>query len=339
MPRNNVRDESDISCRIPSSSHRRLRLVCGTVLALLTVTVLALDLAAWSPAVCRACHRETLGDGSNTPGHESIGCMECHQGYRSLVKLVGAGHIVEGALTPGASAYSAVGSVEDEACVSCHPVEKLLEVVESRGVRMSHRGLPEGGYVCVDCHEALVHDTPDGKLPVPTMGMCTTCHDGASAASSCDTCHPERAADDGDRLHDAEWAQTHGAEWEKGHGLGDLSTCGVCHKPEKCTSCHGVPLPHPADFGVLHGHQAIELGQAMCRTCHTDAFCSSCHGIEMPHPTGFLQQHSAVAKNRTDGRCLACHTSANCNECHERHTHPGARHRMRPPTEMYENLR
>jgi len=288
------------------------------------------------PDACRGCHEKRVFAGYESSAHAEVSCLGCHAAYSAFGGLVGVTHSVGAALRPSAAARSSAGAVDSASCSMCHPDESTVQISVSRGVRMSHAGLTEGGYECVDCHEGLVHGVAAGKLPVPTMGMCTRCHDGIAETAQCDTCHPERASGDDERLRDAEWAITHGSGWEQAHGLGDLATCGVCHEPDKCVSCHGTRLPHPTDFGISHGQEAIAVGASSCKTCHTDAFCASCHGIEMPHPDGFLPEHSQIAGSLTDGRCMVCHVEANCNECHERHLHPGSRHRLRPPTGMYE---
>lgn len=287
-----------------------------------------------SSLACQTCHDPRIDETYRASSHSSVPCTSCHSAYSAFGGLGGVMHSVEG-LVPGGGARATSVTVTSEACVKCHAAA-ALQVKVSRGVRMSHVGLAEAGYACVDCHEGVVHGVPEGKLPVPTMGMCTKCHDGAKAPSTCDTCHPDRAADSGKRLGDAEWAITHGSDWQRTHGLGDLTTCSACHTADKCAKCHNTQLPHPADFGITHGHEAIRAGAASCRMCHTTAFCASCHGIDMPHPTGFLKQHSTVASGIEDKRCMVCHVSANCNECHERHAHPGSKHRFRAPTNMYE---
>ncbi|MDO8847562.1 MAG: cytochrome c3 family protein [Coriobacteriia bacterium] len=327
----------------PDSIERRrraLRLIgrtaAGTALLLVLVGIVGSSVVTYAPGACVGCHDARVLDGHETSAHADVSCLECHTAYSAFGGLVGATHAVGAVLRPSGAARSSAGAVDSASCSTCHPHESTVQVTISRGVRMSHAGLTEGGYECVDCHEGLVHGVAAGKLPVPTMGMCTRCHDGIAETAQCDTCHPERAPDDGDRLRDAEWAITHGSGWEQAHGLGDLATCGVCHEPGKCVKCHGTRLPHPSDFGVTHGQEAIAVGAASCKTCHTDAFCASCHGIDMPHPDGFLPEHSQIAEGMTDGRCMVCHVSANCNECHERHLHPGSSHRMRPPTGMYE---
>lgn len=310
----------------------------GVVLGILlvAVTVVGSIVVGRVPGVCGSCHDPQIRDSHAGSAHAPVLCVECHTPHRTFLGLSGMVHSVGGAVMPSATSRSSMVAVPDAACLACHAPEAILEVVVSRGVRMSHAALSDNGYACVDCHESLVHGTPEGKLAVPTMGMCTKCHNGRDVSAACATCHPERAADDGDRLRDAEWGVTHGTGWEQAHGLGDLTTCVICHEPSKCEGCHGVLLPHPVDFGIVHGGQAIAIGASTCRTCHTSAFCASCHGIEMPHPDGFLPSHSKVAAGLVDGRCMVCHVPANCNECHERHTHPAFNHRLRPPTNMYD---
>lgn len=288
-----------------------------------------------SPQTCNRCHESGIATAYTASSHASVTCTRCHSALLEAAGLAGAAHIAEGGLRLEAASGSTVGRVPDAACNACHVSTDLLLVTESRGIRMSHRGLVEGGYQCIDCHEGVVHGTPKGKLRVPTMGMCMGCHDGTKAPKSCDTCHVGRTAEDGRRLGDAEFRLTHGPKWRSTHGLGDLTACGTCHLPSKCEKCHGMPLPHSSSFGATHGSQAIQKGIDKCTSCHTQAFCTSCHGMEMPHPQGFLSQHSGIAKSYTDERCMVCHTSANCNECHIRHTHPGRKNRLREPTGMY----
>lgn len=288
------------------------------------------------PGACSGCHEPSVVEAYRVSSHSETTCVSCHTTHNAFGGAAGVAHAVGGLVLPSRAGWSIAGAARTDACLECHSEDLLQETVVSRGIRMSHLGLRDGGYTCTECHEGLVHGVNEGKLAVPTMGMCTVCHDGVSASHECDTCHPERTSDDGERLKDAEWAITHGPSWVTAHGLGDLATCSVCHEPEKCVKCHGTPLPHPGDFGITHGAEVIASGRVSCLACHTNAFCTSCHGVEMPHPDGFLPNHSSVAESWTDERCMVCHTPANCNECHERHTHPGARHRMRPPIGMYE---
>ena len=59
------------------------------------------------------------------------------------------------------------------------------------------------------------------------------------------------------------------------------------------------------------------------RACHKDpAVCQDCHGLPMPHPADFRPQHAKVATSRADVRCRKCHTEYDCRNCHARHAHP-----------------
>lgn len=63
-----------------------------------------------------------------------------------------------------------------------------------------------------------------------------------------------------------------------------------------------------------------------CSTCHVETFCSNCHGMTIPHPAEFKEpkdpksptSHPAVAKTMAK-KCEMCHTKADpqfCNKCH-----------------------
>lgn len=329
MPVEDVNDRRRLLRRVTA-------LVLGGAAVLLLLAVVAGSVAAHRvPAACNGCHAPRIRETHAASAHADVRCVECHQGCTGMLGLAGAAHIAEGLLHLSSASHSTVGRVTDDSCLGCHPGTPAQEAAVSKGVRMSHAGLSEGGYRCIDCHEELVHGATPGKMRVPTMSMCIECHDGITASATCIACHPERSGEEGERLRDQEFAQTHGANWKVSHGLGDLTTCGVCHQPEKCLGCHDVELPHPADFGLTHGPTAVESDTEACVRCHTQAFCTSCHGMPMPHPDGFLARHSTEAASRTDKRCLVCHTSTNCDECHIQHTHPGIKHRLRPPTGMY----
>jgi len=113
-------------------------------------------------------------------------------------------------------------------------------------------------------------------------------------------------------------------QWRETHGMGDQDTCQTCHPADFCAKCHGVPVPHPIDFGASHGQAAIENPSA-CLTCHKseETFCDTCHGTEMPHPADYIQAHVTIAQGDSDPRCIRCHVQSDCSACHALHTHPG----------------
>jgi hypothetical protein len=106
--------------------------------------------------------------------------------------------------------------------------------------------------------------------------LCASCHAGADGAdgSRCDTCHVANKPRD----HTAGFR-------DKVHGRLaqiDSQRCTVCHRAERCESCHReIPKSHfPLNVWVdkgLHGSRGrLELGA--CLTCHRfETTCSRCH--------------------------------------------------------------
>jgi hypothetical protein len=154
------------------------------------------------------------------------------------------------------------------------------------------------------------------------MAACVACHTKERAPLKCTTCHEGKLTSA--RSRDPEWVREHGPNWKTMHGTGNLASCGSCHAPSMCRTCHKIDLPHPANFGAKHGAIAESVGTEVCLTCHkTEAYCDGCHGTPMPHPAGFLQKHSKVATSETDPKCVTCHVADDCKQCHVYHVHPG----------------
>lgn len=310
--------------------HARVLAAVALLVAVLGLATGPLTLAV--PRSCDVCHAEG-GERAEwaASAHAGIGCGKCHAdrsfalGLGNSAKLAYEARLTLTGQRPGERAW-----VPDSACLECHSSIEDAPPVVSGGLRMAHVGISEGGLRCTDCHADAAHEVDDGRIPQPTMSTCATCHNGIAVSGECDLCHTGDRDEGEAREIDAEWAATHGANWEEMHGMGDLSTCVLCHEHSKCAGCHGVDLPHNQAFASSHGDLAKKARDA-CTSCHTQAYCESCHGIEMPHPEGFLAEHPSIATGLTDPACERCHTTTNCNECHVRHTHPGRVEPMRPP--------
>jgi nitrate/TMAO reductase-like tetraheme cytochrome c subunit len=273
------------------------------------------------PSSCAACHVSGAAYTSwKASPHAKVRCEQCHTNRAALAgvgnSLALASDFVRGSGS-GADAF-----VPGSACTSCHPRSTLTKPTIIRGLRMSHTGLAEGGYRCVDCHANTAHKLPAARLSSPTMSTCARCHNNVRVSGTCTICHPDetKSADRASRT-DPEWAKTHGADWRALHGMGDLTTCTLCHKSSECQECHKVPLPHDAGFISGHGVLAKE-SKAACLTCHRQPFCDNCHGTPMPHPTGFLANHPGLTHGYDDPTCQKCHVADDCSSCHEKHIHP-----------------
>ena len=218
----------------------------------------------------------------------------------------------------GSSGGRTAAAVDDQTCLSCHP-DIMREVTSSRGLRFAHVTCTEGR-ACSDCHSETAHGSSVAWPRFAQMDACLECHSAIKAYDDCDTCHVERSS--GDRLGSGAWAATHGATWQTTHGMGDDRTCAGCHPQDYCVRCHGVPLPHSADYVRLHPLQANVLGPA-CASCHERSFCDGCHGMEMPHPATFTALHPQNVREGGEAACLRCHVKKDCTTCHARHVHPG----------------
>lgn len=299
----------------------------GAVLGLVALAIILFLVAG--PATlgaarsCRVCHVPAVAYAEwQKSSHSSVRCEQCHT---DRAYLAGVGNSVALASdawkTLRGKGTSDTVRVSDEACVACHPRAGLEKPVEVNGLRMSHSGLAAGGYRCTDCHAGVAHKLPSSRVSGPTMSTCARCHNNVTVSGACSECHSEPKSTDQARRSDPEWSKTHGPDWKRLHGMGDLSTCRLCHEPSKCEKCHGLPLPHDEAFISQHAG-AAKTAEARCLSCHTRSFCDNCHGIPMPHPVGFLADHPKTATSDSDPRCMRCHVELDCKQCHAAHVHP-----------------
>jgi len=320
----------DASRRIRGLVERHWRAALALAVPLIVLGLVSGPVSLAVPRTCDACH-DASGEYTEwtESSHADASCESCHEqrGY-----VFGLGNSIALGSEVWRTVFGPQGDtawVADDACIRCHPGIGNEETLVVNGLRMSHRGLREAGFRCAECHAAAAHVLDEDRIDEPTMSTCAECHDNRTASGECVVCHPDAEGSGERERRDAEFARTHGANWESTHGMGDLTTCVLCHEPAKCESCHGVALPHDSGFAATHGRNAVP-GRGPCvAACHTTAFCDSCHGIEMPHPGSFLPEHSSIAQGYEDPVCARCHTTTNCDECHEKHIHPGGPHSMR----------
>lgn len=190
-----------------------------------------------------------------------------------------------------------------------------------------------------------------------SMDACFRCHSletDAAAPGACEACHPA-SFDLVPASHDAEnWYSDFGESgghaaayteeasrvvqavaWVDGleeveHRAApempyeqEINTCYTCHAKSFCTDCHGVEMPHPAEFVTDHGEAGLTNPDA-CATCHarseaeaaSGGFCNACH-----HPQGapdrpWLLQHDDVVRTTGASPCFDCHNPTYCSACH-----------------------
>ena len=136
------------------------------------------------------------------------------------------------------------------------------------------------------------------------MNDCTSCHVAEKVSIECETCHTGRSTTM--RIAKPEFGVTHGPTWRQTHGMGQMSSCSVCHAEDSCSDCHGPGVPHSSGFLLDHAAISMQDG-AECLSCHDDAFCYSCHLTEMPHSSGFVETHSDTVEADGEAPCLRCH--------------------------------
>jgi hypothetical protein len=307
----------------PSQSNRVPRMTLFALGALLLVVAFgAAAIIGSSPRVCAMCHASQAHAARSGP-HAEATCYGCHLngGAWGIVEaktaeftrmypaaLLGRGLTVPSEMTARA------------ACLECHQ-GVLSKTSVANGIRIQHSTCARGDS-CDTCHSSVPHGDAVRWVSSPSMNDCVECHTRTGAPSTCETCHSDDARE---RKAQGEWQVVHGANWKATHGLGDKKTCITCHPVDYCKRCHEVPVPHPVDFGKMHGKLAA-ANKSACRVCHKDEknFCDVCHGgTPMPHPDDFARQHSELAVSTKDPRCIRCHVDTDCQDCHSNHAHPG----------------
>jgi len=105
-----------------------------------------------------------------------------------------------------------------------------------------------------------------------------------------------------------------------------VDECETCHvRSEFCDACHGIEIPHPAEFA--EGHAEVGLrDKGVCATCHNksgdpandDQVCDGCHHDQGDPSLTWFPQHPGVVKNSGAQDCFACHRETFCSSCHVR---------------------
>jgi len=313
--------------RVTVESERRsassVALGLGLIAAVIVLGIcLAVGVATTALPGCQGCHFKNPDFKAATTGtaHGQVSCVACHVQTDRVVPRTKFGfYEAFGMWLPILNPSSTdVVAVKDDRCLKCHAVV-TTKVVESSGLRIKHSSCAEGR-ACVDCHSPVGHGSATRWPRVFSMNDCVTCHKESHASLACTSCHVGRTEDR--PLIGAEYTVTHGPTWMKTHGMGQMSSCSVCHQAGACSRCHGSGVPHTPDFLSVHAKIAVQA-DAKCAMCHAKTFCLGCHQMEMPHPKSFPPTHSAIVKRDGDTKCMRCHTKADCTGCHERHVHPG----------------
>lgn len=310
--------ESQEPAKPSAASGRGRRLVMAAVGIVLAAVLGVAVVGIAGPKPCASCHdRAAFRAGTQASAHARVECKSCHFSPGVIGDAVYAVRWPAHAyLPPGRTADRDIAAVPDSRCNACHETA-IQDAVVSNGIRMNHATCAVGSS-CTDCHSSTAHGSATRWVRAYDMDGCLGCH-LESKKVACDLCHEGQAATA--RVKSVAFAVTHGPAWQSTHGMGDTTTCAVCHESSDCARCHGPGVPHEAAFVNTHTSFATR-SDSQCASCHDDAFCTSCHGTQMPHPQGFTPRHVIDAKAKP-ALCDRCHEKSDCTNCHLKHVHPG----------------
>lgn len=141
---------------------------------------------------------------------------------------------------------------------------------------------------CFRCHDGAHYKVVEGhvtKEPIPST--CDTCHTfpqisggnfvnqgNTTAGMSTGVPTGQRPAD-----HvDTQWVFNH--RNVAGTATPDPATCGACHTPSYCETCHSSGAVKVDHYTMLYNHaQSVRDagGTLACAVCHQPAYCAQCH--------------------------------------------------------------
>ncbi|MBI5231742.1 MAG: NapC/NirT family cytochrome c [Coriobacteriales bacterium] len=244
------------------------------------------------------------------------------------------------------------------ACFRCHTQDE----VEAKVVGVANEAKAEGEAAEGEAAagEATEGEATEGEGAAEGEG-----EEKITAPGACEACHPkdfdlkpayhkekgffpaghaERAKEvvtevaEADELRsefEAEAAAGHGGEEPVGMKIpfaGQVNECKTCHKSSFCDSCHGMEIPHPAEFKEpeksddASGHPAVSKKlPKKCVMCHTKKnpnFCNECHHgtaikYELKDKPKWVNQHPKAVEESGLNSCFEkCHEKKFCVDCH-----------------------
>ncbi len=278
----------------------------GIVLAALAVAYESTSSEQYCGSTCHAM--TASADSWKASSHARVPCVRCHEGKHVLTLAAAAAsrmHDVFAQLTGG---RDLAASVPSRRCLDCHAGITRGVTTSANGIRMRHSDVIVGGGSCDSCHGSVGHARKDVPAPAK-MPQCLRCHDGREAPSACSTCH----VGDVGKL----------PVYERHFTRVDLPepTCGGCHSQQKCDGCHGLRMPHPADFKspAKHAYLGSFEHRKLCYRCHVFADCS-CHRLvfDQAHGPTWEKDHQRYSVSDGARYCTGCHTRTKnlCLDCH-----------------------
>jgi hypothetical protein len=243
--------------------------------------------ATQAPDSCEVCH----GEG----GPNAAFCSGCH-GYEMP-------HPDE-----FKEFHSKTGRDDPAACQRCHQFEEICS--------NCHHTNSSTWKPWAQVHGGVVNEQGAEDCLEPCHGekqFCVDCHTAENAVPA------SHRVNDWTRRAAVDTPAKHPAAYE-----GNAESCTYCHGdggPNDnafCSGCHGVEMPHPADFKDTHGPGISDgsVNRGTCTNCHQQVFCDNCHHEGSTGAQPWQQEHPAVVKENGAEPCFECHEPTYCAECH-----------------------
>lgn len=310
---------------------RTARIAAAVVLGILLLAV-AFDYGTASPRVCASCHEMSSRAGTwEKSAHASVPCVSCHQTprpwYALPQRVVDRGRLYARDVSAHLSGdfesqvetrATGVAPMADDVCLQCHDPNR--KATSGYRILIDHAEHAKRNGSCVSCHVRTAHPLESRGTALTLMAQCFTCHgtpEKPDASAECGVCHPSG--------YELLPASHEAVKWEKGrHGdiaTADIALCGMCHEQSLCDDCHGLAMPHPADWTEADtGHSvAAKIDPTTCTRCHTEKpdMCTMCHHSEYdPEQGTWVKQHSKKIEVGGAAHCIECHGALYCVRCH-----------------------
>lgn len=282
------------------------------------------------PAQCASCHTEvdyaaTLAEST----HAGVSCLSCHSQPGAVGRVAAVATYARWIFVYGSTKSEPeprTGTVSSDRCLTCHR-EITGGTTVRDGIRVRHSDFLDTGIGCRDCHNSVAHGDEVTQPSTPAMNKCLMCHDGDTASSECELCH----------VDDPATYVTRAVTLPTVRNL-DTGNCYACHDEQPCVSCHGVTMPHPANWGPndggpgqsgSHPYEGFK-NRDVCWRCHfaPDApmrpaaeSCDECHQLfgQMHGGEAWIDEHWRQAtgvKPGGEAQCFDCHGDYLCDQCH-----------------------
>ena len=283
---------------------------------------------------------------------EITDCASCHAAVTESTSL-------NTRLLPDKPVCATCHDVNDEKnCTQCHYAEKYEPLILKKPEMIfNHKfHLTEQKLVCENCHKGLdeVAYSFESESVLPSMSICTDCHNGKSVAVNvCESCHISTANLIPQDHKDVAFLKSH-----KFNATKENSKCEMCHDNSFCESCHvsttminekntsrdfytpylphkfidntkqqNISRVHDLNYRFTHGID-LKSKTTECQTCHQiETFCVECHdskggdyALEGTLPVSHKQPNFVtigVGSGGGEHAILAKRDIEQCSSCHD----------------------